>query len=515
MTHVVNIPHPQTVDAGFADHRHRAKHRRPLTAVVEGVGQQFITARAVGQQGHHAALIVIRRLEANHRRHRPGRGNVGAGIGRAGLIVGINARQVIVAHRHFHPAFGRLDQQVDFGVVLEGRRDRADQQQIRVFVLDLVAIVGHLQINRRQTGLRTDAPQRLQQRRHLALGRRLRHHHQRVGKVRHTAVREARIGEDAQVRQGDKVIILREVDGRIVANHHMVLHRLEGNTVVDGAAGHRVHILEVKAQLVDRPKTQRGDGDLRFAVQQPLQHRQAQDQFVHVLGAVKAERLQKLVVEADIHPRAVLHRRHGVAVFQIHIDAVGPQQIEIRRQVKRHGDGIRHQAAGLQLLLIGFQLSKGDRTVGAHPVRRVVRLTRLQGFDAVHGDAAAAEQNIALSNPLRRQQQVVIIAAENHQQLDVGIVRVVDHFDGRRLDRRMIAQEVRTLVVGGEDNGVTIRQFIEIDRELLAAPAGLAAEPGGDYRRRLLLGDRWRARENHRQLQRTVIARIVERHREV
>lgn len=41
----------------------------------------------------------------------------------------------------------------------------------------------------------------------------------------------------------------------------------------------------------------------------------------------------------------------------------------------------------------------------------------------------------------------------------------------------MIAQEVRTLVVGGEDNGVTIRQFIEIDRELLVAPAGLAAEP--------------------------------------
>ena len=149
-------------------------------------------------------------------------------------------------------------------------------------------------------------------------------------------------------------------------------------------------------------------------------------------------------------------------------------------------------------MLIGFQLSEGDRAVGAHPVRCVVRLTRLQGFDAVHGDAAAAEQNIALGNPLRCQQQIVIIAAENHQQLDVRIVRVVDHFDGRRLDRRMIAQEVRALVVGGEDNGVTIRQFVEIDRELLAAPAGLAAEPGGDNRRRLLLGHRWRARENHR-----------------
>ena len=105
-----------------------------------------------------------------------------------------------MAHRHFHPAFGRLDQQVDFGIVLEGRGDRADQQQIRIFVLDLVAIVSHLQINRRQAGLRTDAAQRLQQRRHLALGRRLRHHHQGVGEVRHTAVREAGIGEDAQVR---------------------------------------------------------------------------------------------------------------------------------------------------------------------------------------------------------------------------------------------------------------------------------------------------------------------------
>ena len=97
--------------------------------MVKRLGQQFVAARAVGQQGHHAALIVVGRLEANHRRHRPGRGNVGAGIGRAGLIVGINARQVIVAHRHFHPAFGRLDQQVDFGIVLEGRGDRADQQQ--------------------------------------------------------------------------------------------------------------------------------------------------------------------------------------------------------------------------------------------------------------------------------------------------------------------------------------------------------------------------------------------------
>ena len=49
---------------------------------------------------------------------------------------------------------------------------------------------------------------------------------------------------------------------------------------------------------------------------------------------------------------------------------------EIENAVYRLAMNIKKTAAGLQLLLIGFQLSKGNRTVGAHPVRRVVRLTR-------------------------------------------------------------------------------------------------------------------------------------------
>lgn len=39
------------------------------------------------------------------------------------------------------------------------------------------------------------------------------------------------------------------------------------------------------------------------------------------------------ISEADIHPRTVFHRRHGVAVINIHINAGTAHQVEIRRQV--------------------------------------------------------------------------------------------------------------------------------------------------------------------------------------
>ena len=64
---------------------------------------------------------------------------------------------------------------------------------------------------------------------------------------------------------------------------------------------------------------------------------------------------------------------------------------------------------------------------------------------------------------------------------------MVNHFDGRRLHRRMFTQEVRALIVGRKHDGVAIRQFVKQYRERLAAPAGFAAEPGGHNRRRLLL----------------------------
>ena len=169
----------------------------------------------------------------------------------------------------------------------------------------------------------------------------------------------------------------------------------------------------------------------------------------------------------------------------------------------------------MQLLFVGFQLGKGHRPIGTHPVWRIVRFTRLQLFDIVNRHAAAAEQNIALGYPLRRLQQVFVIPPEDHQQLDVRIIRVVDHFNRRRLNRRVLAQEVRALIVSRENNGVTVRQLVELDRELLAAPARLAAEPGGDNGRRLLLQDIRRGGEDHRQRQLAVIARIVERHREM
>ncbi|MNV16532.1 hypothetical protein D3C71_1072980 [compost metagenome] len=131
------------------------------------------------------------------------------------------------------------------------------------------------------------------------------------------------------------MIILREVDGGVIADDHMIRHRLEGDAVIHRPARHWVHVLEIKAQLIHRAQFQCRNGDVRFTVQQPLKYRQAQQQFVGVLAAGQREGLQELVVQADIHPRAVFGRRCGIAIVQIDIDPVAAQQIQIRRQIQR------------------------------------------------------------------------------------------------------------------------------------------------------------------------------------
>ena len=255
----------------------------------------------------------------------------------------------------------------------------------------------------------------------------------------------------------------------------MVLYRLECHAIIHRAARHRVHVLEVKAQLVHRPQLQRRDRHVRFTVNQPLQYRQTQQQAIAFLGAVQAERLQELIVQADIHTRAVFAWRRGVTVVEIHINTVAAQQIEIRRQIQRNRR--RFQPGGLELLFIGFQLAERHRTVSTYPVRRIIRFTRQQRLHLIHHHAVATEQDIPLRNAFRRLQQIVIVAAKDHQQLHIWVVRVADHLNHRRFYRRMIAQEIRALVVRGKDDGITIRQRVVHHREMLAAPACARTEP--------------------------------------
>ena len=118
-----------------------------------------------------------------------------------------------MAHRHLHPALCRIDQQANFGLIFQRWRNRANQQQVGVFILNFAAIIGDLHIDSRQTSLRADTANGFQQRRHLTLSRCGWHHNQRVSKIGHPAIREARIGKHAQIRHGNKVVILREVDG--------------------------------------------------------------------------------------------------------------------------------------------------------------------------------------------------------------------------------------------------------------------------------------------------------------
>lgn len=53
-------------------------------------------------------------------------------------------------------------------------------------------------------------------------------------------------------------------------------------------------------------------------------------------------------------------------------------------------------------------------------------------------------------------QQVFIISTKRNQQLHIRIIRVAHHLDNRRVNRRMIAQEIRASIVGGEHDRIAI-----------------------------------------------------------
>ena len=92
---------------------------------------------------------------------------------------------------------------------------------------------------------------------------------------------------------------------------------------------------------------------------------------------------------------------------------------------------------------------------------------------------------------------------------------MADHFDNRRFHRRMFTQEIRSFVVSGKDDGITIRQRVVQHREVLTPPARPGAKPGRHDRRRLLQGTIWCSGKDHRQRHRTAVTRIEERYREV
>ncbi len=226
-------------------------------------------------------------------------------------------------------------------------------------------------------------------------------------------------------------------------------------------------------------------------------------------------RLHELVVQADAQPRTVLNARRRITVFQVHVDAGAADQEQIRRQVHGQRDRAGFDAAGLQLLGVLLQLGEGHRPIGAHPVRRVVRLARRELFHLVHRHVLAAEQDVALRDALHRGDQIVVVTPLNQQQFNVRVIGVADHLHRRAVDRRIIAQEIRALLVGGEHHRVLRRQRVVQRREGLPAPLRLAAEPGRQNARRALLGEIRLAGEHHRQRQRPIIAAVEERLREV
>ncbi|MNS65953.1 hypothetical protein D3C72_991460 [compost metagenome] len=267
--------------------------------------------------------------------------------------------------------------------------------------------------------------------------------------------------------------------------------------------------------MVGRPQTQRRNIDVLVRIDQPLGQWQAQQLGPLLMLRHQRVSLHELVVQADAQPRTVLNARGGIAVFQVHIDAGTADQEQVRRQIHGQRNGARLDTAGLQLLSVLLQLGEGHRPIGAHPVRRIIGLTRSQLFDLVHRDVLATEQNIALRDTFHRGDQIVVIAPLHQQQFDVRVIRMANHLHRRPVDRRIIPQEIRTLLVGGEDDGVLFRQLVVQRRERLTAPLCFAAEPRSQNACRALLSDIRLAGKHHRQDQWAVVAAVKKRLREM
>ncbi|MNX90287.1 hypothetical protein D3C86_1223300 [compost metagenome] len=201
-------------------------------------------------------------------------------------------------------------------------------------------------------------------------------------------------------------------------------------------------------------------------------------------------------------------------VLEIRLDAVGAQQIEIRRQTQRQVHGPEPAARGLQLARIIRQLVEPHLAIEPHPVGGVIGLARGQGFHLVHQHALAAQQHLPLRQPLGRGQQILLIPSQDQQQLHIGVVGGADHVDGGPLHLGVVDQEIGTRVIGGEDHPVAIRQLVDEHGEVLTPPLRLGTEPGRQHGRRLLLQERDCAAEHHGQDQLAVVPHVEERHGE-
>ena len=158
------------------------------------------------------------------------------------------------------------------------------------------------------------------------------------------------------------------------------------------------------------------------------------------------------------------------------------------------------QTGAGELAAVLGKLLERNLLIGVDPRRRVISLAVRFTLEVFNRDHASGDAGIGRRQITSGCQQVVSVAAGNHQNFGVQTVRRIYDRNRRRFDSGQELQEVGTTVIGNKSDIVLLgRLFVVVDRKFNSAPLGAHACPRSEHGGCFFEAIVGRRSKNHRQ----------------
>eukprot|EP01136_Pigoraptor_vietnamica_P006059 Opistho-1_new@38539 len=493
LAHMVVFLGHQAVHLFAPDHRGAALHLGDRIGIEQHIHHLAQARRLVAGHQHHAAAVAQGRFKPRNERVRAAAGE------RHLAAVCAGARFILEAPPAQHP-LGQVSQLETLGLALQRRRDGAgplleqgliattrgnDQQILVAQALDLLGL-RHRHAQRREPRDAAHDAHEAQVGAQLLHTRPVGHDHGRLRQVGHAGERKTGIAERGQVRHGNEVREAGDVDGRI--GLHRAPHVVQRNVLAGALFDHVVVVMHLQLRLGGQLE-QRDVEFLalrhRFTCRHHLGEPPVQRTLFFMVHGPQGQRAQELLVHVDVERGLVGVGARGVAVAQVHRDALLPPAEQVGRQEEVHTDQVGRIAGHIERLGLS-QFAKLHGPVAGQPMGGVVGLAGLEFGDLGDARKRAGQGRGANRQRLGRHGQLGIVAPHDQQQLAVAIARMAHH---RHRGARDFGQHQacgRLRPAGHHHHGVAARgQLTDEGRELRATETRQRTKPGRHRARRL------------------------------
>ena len=278
--------------------------------------------------------------------------------------------------------------------------------------------------------------------------------------------------------------------------------RNQGHRLAVGLSSsvNRQTVLEVKSQLIFCGQQAARNRCVVPQICQAVNERELRHKRVARFCRAQVIRLDQLVIQQEAHLSRFPAHRTGIAVTQIQIHVAAVDHEKVRRKPHVKFDRSRMQTGAGELAAVLGKLLKRNLLIGVDPRRRVISLAVRFTLEVFNRDHASDDAGIGRRQITSGCQQVVSVAAGNHQNFGVQTVRRIYDRNRRRFDSGQELQEVGTTVIGNKSDIVLLgRLFVVVDRKFNSAPLGAHTSPrcehGGCFFE-VIVG---RRSKNHRQ----------------